>query len=113
MECTTNVLRRDDASAEYAWCAAVLGTFLVPLRPSTALALEGIEIGPFMSDQHSEMDRRLAELEAEARHTSERYRLYRAKVYGPRLTSFAHLRELEGEARFAEGRLERTKAARG
>lgn len=93
--------------------AAVPGSFLVPLRPSTAFALEGIEIGPFMSDHHSEMDRRLAELEAEARHTCERYRLYRAKVYGPRLTSFAHLRELERESKFAEGRLQRTKAERG
>jgi hypothetical protein len=66
-----------------------------------------------MSEQQSEMDRRLAELEAEARHTSERYRLYRAKVYGPRLTSYAHLRELERESKFAESRLQRTKADRG
>jgi hypothetical protein len=66
-----------------------------------------------MNDQHSEMDLRLAELEAEARHTSERYRLYRAKVYGPRLTSFAHLRELERESKFAGGRLQRARAEWG
>ena len=30
---------------------------------------------------------RLVELEAQARHARERYRLYRAKAYGPRFTS--------------------------
>jgi hypothetical protein len=48
------------------------------------------------------MDRRLAELETEARHASEPYRLYRAKVYGPRLTGFGRLRELERESELAE-----------
>ena len=38
---------------------------------------------------------RLVELEAEARHARERYQLYRAKAYGPRLTSAGRLRELE------------------
>ena len=32
---------------------------------------------------------RLAELAAEARHASERYRLYRARAYGPHATSTA------------------------
>jgi hypothetical protein len=50
-----------------------------------------------MSDAHSEISRRLAELDTEARHASERYRLYRAKVYGPRLTSFGQLQRAKGE----------------
>ena len=62
------------------------------------------------SDANSEINRRLAELEAEAQHASERYRLYRAKVYGPRLTSFGRLRELKRESTLAESRLQRTKA---
>ena len=53
---------------------------------------------------------RLVELEAEARHARERYRLYRAKAYGPRLTSAGRLRELERESKFAERRLDRAKA---
>jgi hypothetical protein len=48
------------------------------------------------------MDRRLAELETEARHASERYRLYRATVYGPRLSGFGRVRELEREPQRAE-----------
>jgi hypothetical protein len=62
------------------------------------------------SDTDSEINRRLAELEAEARHASERYRLYRAKAYGPRLTSVGRLRELDREAKRAEGRLHRAKS---
>ena len=38
---------------------------------------------------------RLVALEAEARYARERYQLYRAKAYGPQLTSAGRLRELE------------------
>jgi hypothetical protein len=62
------------------------------------------------SDTNSQVNRRLAELDAEARHASERYRLYRAKVYGPRLTSFGRLRELERESNLAGGRLQRAES---
>jgi hypothetical protein len=65
------------------------------------------------SDPTREASRRLTELEAEARHASERYRLYRAKAYGPRLTSPGRLRELERESEFAERRLQRAKAEHG
>ena len=65
------------------------------------------------SDTNSEINRRLAELEAEARHASERYRLYRAKVYGPRLTSFGRLRELERESNVAESRHQRAETEQG
>ena len=53
---------------------------------------------------------RLVQLEAEARHARERYRLYRAKAYGPRPTSAGRLRELERESSLAASRLERAKA---
>jgi hypothetical protein len=53
---------------------------------------------------------RLVELEAEARHARERYQLYRAKAYGPRLTSAGRLRELERQSKLAESRLDRAKA---
>jgi hypothetical protein len=55
----------------------------------------------------------LVELEAEARHARERYRLYRAKAYGPRLTSAGRLRELERKSKLAQSRLDRAKADRG
>jgi hypothetical protein len=54
-------------------------------------------------------DRRFEELEADARHASERYRLYRAKVYGPRPASIARLQELKREAERAEGTLARAR----
>ena len=47
---------------------------------------------------------RLAELEAEARYARERYQLYRAKAYGPRLTSAGRLRELERQSQSAQRR---------
>lgn len=52
----------------------------------------------------------LRELEAEARYARERYRLYKARAYGSRITSRGRLRELERKARLAEARLERTSA---
>ena len=54
----------------------------------------------------------LADLEAEARYARERYELYRAKAYGPRLTSAGRLRELQRESEFAERRLQRARAKR-
>ena len=51
----------------------------------------------------------LAELEAEARYAQERYRLYRARAYGPRTTSPARLRELERRSNLAESRLDRVR----
>jgi len=52
----------------------------------------------------------LAELEAEARYARERYELYRARAYGPRLTSAVRLRELERKSKLAESRLDRARA---
>ncbi len=51
-------------------------------------------------------------LEAEAKHARERYRLYRAKTYGPSPTDPAHLRDLERVATAAEQRLQRSARAR-
>jgi hypothetical protein len=52
---------------------------------------------------------RLDELRAQAQHARQRYAIYKAKAYGPRLTSLTRLRDLEREAartdanlRFAE-----------
>jgi hypothetical protein len=56
-------------------------------------------------------DRRLEELEADARFSSERYRLYRAQVSGPRATSTGRLRELQREAERAQGTLARAREA--
>ena len=54
--------------------------------------------------------RRLVDLEAEARFARERYQLYRAKVYGPRLTSEGRLRELERQSKLADRLLARGKS---
>jgi hypothetical protein len=53
---------------------------------------------------------RLADLEANARHTRDRLRLYRAKVYGSRPTSIAKLRELKRDAELAERLLSHARA---
>jgi len=48
---------------------------------------------------------RLDELQALARYARQRYDLYKARSYGPRLTSPARLRELERECARAEASL--------
>jgi hypothetical protein len=52
---------------------------------------------------------RMADLEAEDRYHRERYALYRAKTYGPRLTSATRLRELKLASERAEARLRRAR----
>jgi hypothetical protein len=49
--------------------------------------------------------RRMEELQAEARYHRERYDLYKAKAYGPRLTSVTRLKELERRHQSADSRL--------
>jgi hypothetical protein len=49
--------------------------------------------------------RRIEELQAEARYHRERFELYKAKTYGPRLTSPGRLRELERRHQGADSRL--------
>jgi len=49
--------------------------------------------------------RRIEELQAEARYHRERYELYKAKAYGPRLTSPVRLKELERRHQGADSRL--------
>lgn len=52
-------------------------------------------------------EQRTSELAMAARHARERHSLYKAKTYGPTMTSFAKLRELEQERDLAEARLRR------
>ena len=57
-----------------------------------------------------ERSRRLEELTAEAKYAADRYRIYRAKVHGPRLTSPGRLRELERARNLAEAMLRRARS---
>ena len=50
---------------------------------------------------------RIEDLRIEARYRRERYDLYRAKMYGPRPTTLARLRELERAHQGADARLRR------
>ena len=70
-------------------------------------------MGPGVPGAGTGSNARLAGLEAEARHARERYQLYRAKAYGPRLTSAGRLRELERRSNLAERRLNRARAEQG
>ena len=54
--------------------------------------------------------RHLDDLRAHAQHARQRYQLYKAKVYGPRATSLARLRELERAYEQAEARLRAAEA---
>jgi hypothetical protein len=54
--------------------------------------------------------RHLDDLRAQAQHARQRYQLYKAKVYGPRTTSLARLRELERAYEQAETRLRAAEA---
>ncbi len=49
--------------------------------------------------------RRMEELQAEASYHRERYQLYKAKTFGPSLTSVARLSELERRCQGADSRL--------
>jgi hypothetical protein len=48
---------------------------------------------------------RLEELQAQARYARQRYDLYKARAYGPRLTTPARMRELEREVSRTEANL--------
>jgi hypothetical protein len=54
--------------------------------------------------------RRLDELMAEAKYAGDRYRLYRARVHSPRLTSPGRLRKLERSSNMAESMLRRAQS---
>jgi len=54
--------------------------------------------------------RQLDDLRVQARYARERYDLYKAKVYGPRPTSPARMRELQRECERAEARLRAAQA---
>lgn len=56
-------------------------------------------------------ERRTDELAAEATYARERYDLYKAQAYGPRMTSPAKMRTLEQAAELAELRLRRAQEA--
>jgi hypothetical protein len=54
--------------------------------------------------------RRLEELRAEAKYARDRYRLYRAKAHGPRMTSPGRLRKLERASNMADAMLRRAQS---
>jgi hypothetical protein len=54
---------------------------------------------------------RVGDLEEQARHARERYRLYRARAYSSKPTSRIHLRDLERTSNLADRLLDQAKAA--
>ena len=57
--------------------------------------------------------RRLSELKAEATHAREKFKLYRAKCYGPTRTSPGKLQLLKKDSILAKRRYERAQADAG
>jgi hypothetical protein len=80
--------------------------FLLPLRPSTALVLEGIEIGPFMSDQHIRI------LTAQARHSQHQLDVHAGADGQPGPEFAGRRRELEGRAGRTRTRVAAARARR-
>jgi hypothetical protein len=64
------------------------------------------------SEEHLAGPAEIESLRAEARYRRERYDLYRAKMYGPRPTTMARLRQLERAHQGAEARLHRVRQER-
>lgn len=62
---------------------------------------------------HPARDAGLDELEAGARYARERYQLYRAKSYGPRITDPGRLRLLGRRAKLAQSQVDRARAVHG
>jgi len=56
-------------------------------------------------------ERRTDELAAEATYARERFDLYKARAYGPRMTSPARMRELQRDLELADLRLRRAQEA--
>lgn len=65
------------------------------------------------SSQSAPLSARLDELRTQARFARQRCDLYKAKSYGPRLTSPARLRELERESERAQAAFEFAKEEEG
>jgi hypothetical protein len=65
------------------------------------------------TDQAATTPERMVELTERAQHAQRRYELYRAKVYGPRLSSPGRLHELERASTLARSALERAERAGG
>jgi hypothetical protein len=61
---------------------------------------------------HDVTDRRVEELEGEARYHRERLALYRAKTYGSQPTSANRLHKLAQASDYADRRLQRARAER-
>jgi hypothetical protein len=72
-------------------------------------------MSPAVPDQSSSpaSAARLDELRAQARYARQRYELYKARAYGPRLTSPARLEELQRECARAEASLRFAETERG
>ena len=65
-----------------------------------------------MADRDGALSEQLLQLQADARYARERYQLYKARVYGPRITEPARLADLERTCVRAENRFRRAISAR-
>lgn len=73
--------------------------------PASGDGASAVRASKQVSAPSAAVSARLDELRTQARFARQRYELYRAKSYGPRLTSPARLRELERESQRAEAAL--------
>jgi hypothetical protein len=74
--------------------------------PASGDGASAVRASKQVSARSAAVSARLDELRTQARFARQRYELYRAKSYGPRLTSPARLRELERESQRAEAALQ-------
>jgi hypothetical protein len=84
-----------------------------PIPDPSPMPKGSVPEGPRVERERPARSLTMLMLEAEARYARDRYELYRARAYGPRLTSARRLRELERKSKFAEIRLDRARADQG
>jgi hypothetical protein len=99
------LLRKADRPREY---DAVAGSRKLPAlvpAPAPTAGLTDSVAEPRTSASLSAAAAQLDERRVQARFARERYDLYKARAYGPRLTSPSRLRELERECARAEASL--------
>jgi hypothetical protein len=84
-----------------------------PIPDPSPMPKGSVPEGPRVERERPARSLTMLMLEAEARYARDHYELYRARAYGPRLTSARRLRELERKSKFAEIRLDRARADQG
>ncbi len=99
------LVRKADRRPEPAAVARTRKRPALVVAPANKAGVAGSVTEPRSTGRRSAAAARLDERRVQARFARERYDLYKARAYGPRLTSPSRLRQLERECARAEANL--------